>query len=184
MGNTLLPFPDRLDSPHPPLKTLGGLVVASLVERLWLAHGSLLCGCKLLSYRACCNPEKAQGFLCSMYATPTPRVATPTPIRLFCLCFKPKHECNMLPGFVLPATLFPPPSLWLLLSFLFRYFVSSLIETYGNFLALCGNPVLGRAWRLLINKQLLFDFITLSRAFSVYVECEERGGVRGVAHSQ
>lgn len=146
MGNTLLPFHDRLDSPTPCLRPWG-VGCCSLVERLWLAHGSLLCGCKLLSYRACCNPEKAQGFLCSMYATPTPKGCHPhPPFDCFACALSLNTSATCCRDLFCLPPYFPPPSLWLLLSFLFRYFVSSLIETYGNFLALCGNPVLGRAF--------------------------------------
>lgn len=105
----------------------------------------------------CCNPA-SNGFLCNPN-----QCCNPSP-PFDC---KPKHECNMLPGFILAA-----PSLLLLsLSFFLlasSFFVSSLIETYGNFsLYVC---VCVGGWQLctqalLINKQVLFDFITLSRAF-------------------
>lgn len=127
----------------------------SLVGRLWLAHGSVLRVQIVVLSSECCNPA-SKGFLCNPNHLPSPPFDC-----------KPKHECNMLPGFILAA-----PSLSLLsLSFFLlasSFFVSSLIETYGNF-SLCVCVCVG-GWQLctaalLINKQVLFDFITLSRAF-------------------
>lgn len=124
-----------------------------LVGRLWLAHGSVLRVQIVVLSSKCCNPA-SNVFLCNPNHLPSPPFDC-----------KPKHECNMLPGFILAAPSLLPLSLsfFLLAS---SFFVSSLIETYGN-ISLC---VCGCGWQLctealLINKQVLFDFITLSRAF-------------------